>query len=183
MSTLTLTPLLRAAIGYAHLVGGIPVADLLAGMKDGWRQMRRDALAGPRDSIVILCDALDLCAFTMRYNSPDEFEGALGTLLRAAGRMPLAPEGKEWRRASASEEWHLRTRFGRTQEVPDVWSAFAWEGAIIVPAVLGVTFQSAPAAIWAGATVRRRCLEGHGSPEGGAFADSIDALTASVVAP
>lgn len=183
MNNIDLPPMLRAALGYAHLVAGIPMPDLLVGMADGWREMRRDAISGPRESVVVLCNALDLCAFTRRYNTPNEFEDALGTLLRSAGRVPLAPEGKEWRRASASDEWHPRLKFGRTQEVPDVWSAFAVERHIMVPAVVGVTFKTAPDAIWAGATVRRRCLEGHGSPEGVAFADALDALTASVVAP
>lgn len=183
MNPLTMSPLMRAALGYAHLVAGIPMPVLLAGAADGWRQMRRDALSGPQQTVAVLCDAIDLCVFTRKYNTPDEFEGALGTLLRAAGRMPIAPEGKEWRRASASEEWRSRLKFGRTQEVPDVWSAFAVERHIMVPAVVGVTFKTAPEAIWAGATVRRRCLEGHGSPEGVAFADALDALTALVVTP
>lgn len=183
MNFLSMSPMMRAALGYAHLVAGIPMPVLLGGMADGWRQMRRDALGGPHESVVVLCNALDLCAFTWKYNTANEFEDSLCTLLRSAGRIPLAPEGKEWRRAGESEAWIVRTRFGRTQEVPDVWSAFSVNDKIIVPAVLGVTFESAPEAIWAAATVRRRCLEGHGSPEGLRFADCLDALTASVVAP
>lgn len=175
--------MMRAALGYAHLVAGIPMPVLLAGAADGWRQMRRDALAGPNESVVVLCNAIDLCVFTRKYHTAPEFEDALGALLRAAGRMPLAPENKEWRRAGESQPWFLRPKYGRTQETPDVWSVFSVDGKLVVPAVLDVTFTSAPEAIWAGATVRRRCLEGHGSPEGLRFADCLEALTATVVTP
>ena len=48
-------------------------------------------------------------------------------------------------------------------------------GAIVVAAMPGVTFETAREAISAAATVRRRCLEGHGNPTGAAFADALEA--------
>jgi hypothetical protein len=173
-----IAPILRSALGYAHLVADIPMPELMAGFDDNWHGMQTAALSGPSDRIQLVRAATELCVWTRKYNHPTKFERALSGLLRAANLMPDAPMGKEWRRASESAAWRLRQRYGRTQETPSVWSAYEVGADIIVPAIVGVTFRDARDAISASATVRRRCFEGHGDPVGLAFADSLDALTA-----
>jgi hypothetical protein len=181
----TIAPILRAALGYAHLVADIPMPELMAGFDDNWHGMQTAALSGPSDRIQLVHSAAELCVWSRKYNDPAEFERALSGLLRAADLMPDVPKGKEWRRASESEAWQLRSGYGRVRETPSIWSAYEVGATIIVPAIVGVTFREARDAIDAAATVRRRCLEGHGDPVGLAFADSLDALTAqaSVEAP
>lgn len=181
----TIAPLLRAALGYAHLIADIPMPELMAGFDDNWQAMQSAALSGSSDRIQLVHAATELCLWTRRYNDPTEFERALSGLLRAANLMPDAPMGKEWRRASESAAWRLCQRYKRTQETPSVWSAYEVGANIIVPAIVGVTFRDARDAISASATVRRRCFEGHGDPVGLAFADALDASTAqaSVEAP
>lgn len=181
MSTLTLHPRLRAAIGYAHLVAGLPVDDLLAGYSDNWEAMTSAAFNGPRERVPVVHAALNLCAIARKYWEEHEFERALSGLLRAAGMAYDAPEGKEWRRRDEQSAWVLYPQRERPTEMPGVWSAKWVSRVIIVPAIVGVTFENEQYAISAAATVRRRCFEGHGSPEGVKFADRLDALTASGV--
>ncbi len=182
MTELILPPRLRAALGYAHLIADIPAADLLAGYEDKWEAMQRAATRGPRERIQIVHRALDLCAVARKYSEQHEFEQSLSALLRAAGLMPDAPEGMEWRRASDGRPWRLYPEIERVYETPGIWSAFAIDDddQIIVPALPGLIFQNPAYAISAAATVRRRIFEGHGNPDGARFADSLDAVTASV---
>lgn len=183
MSTQTLSPIFRAALGYAHMVAELPVADLMAGMTDSWKAMRAAAFDGPRERIHIVQTAIDLCEWTRKYQDPTEFERCLSSLLRAAGVSFDAPEGKEWRRRDEQSAWILYPQGDRVNETPGIWSA-RWVGReVIVPAMIGVTFENERYAISAAATARRRCLEGHGNPAGVSFADRLDALTASVVGP
>lgn len=181
MSTLTLHPRLRAAFGYANIVAGLPIADLVAGYSDNWEAMSRAATRGPRERIHVVHLALNLCIIARKYWEEHEFERALSALLRAAGMAYDAPEGKEWRRRDEQSAWVLCPQRDRPTETPGIWSAKWVDRRIIVPAIVGVTFENEQYAISAAATVRRRCFEGHGSPEGVKFADRLDALTASVV--
>lgn len=177
--THTLSPLLQAAIGYAHLVGGIPRADLIAGIADNWQALSKAAFSGPRDRLRIVHAACDLCIITRRYHVEHEFERALFGLLHAAGLSHDAPEGREWRRASEDSPWlccPTNAPHGLPYETPGLWSARMVSGAIVVAAMPGVTFETAREAISAAATVRRRCLEGHGNPTGAAFADALVGL-------
>ena len=168
----TLSPMLAAAIGYAHLVGGIPRADLIAGIADNWKSLS-SAASNPRERLQIVHAACDLCIYTRRYQDAIEFERYLGALLRVAGMAYDAPVGMEWRRASEDAPWFLYPQFEVVRETPGVWSARAVNGAIVVSALPGVTFGTVREAISAAATVRRRCLEGHGNPIGAAFADAL----------
>lgn len=180
MSTQTLSPILRAALGYAHIVAELPIADLMAGMADSWKSMRTAAFNGPRERIHIVHTALDLCEWTRKYQDPCEFDRSLSGLLRAAGLVHDAPEGKEWRRRNEESAWVLHPQGESITETPSIWSA-KWVGReIMVPAIIGVTFENELYAISAGVTARRRCIEGHGNPVGAAFADRLDAVTASV---
>ena len=171
--THTLSPMLAAAIGYAHLVGGIPRADLMAGIADNWKSLSTAAFDGPRERLQIVHAACDLCIVTRRYHVEHEFERALFGLLHTADLSYDAPEGMRWRRANEDAPWHLHTAKGEICEIPGLWSARWVAGAIVVAALPGLTFETAREAISAAATVRRRCLEGHGNPIGAAFADAL----------
>lgn len=181
MSTLTLHPRLRAAFGYANIVAGLPIADLVAGYSDNWEAMRSTAFRGPHERIYTVHAALNLCIIARKYSEQHEFERGLSALLRAAGMAYDAPEGKEWRRRDEQSAWMLYPQRGRPTETPGVWSAKWVDRKIIVPAIFGVTFENEQYAISAADTVRRRCFEGHGNPDGAKFANALDALTASVV--
>jgi hypothetical protein len=177
VTKLILPPRLRAAFGYANIIADLPVADLVAGYADNWEAMNRAATQGPRERIQIVHRALDLCAVARKYSEEHEFERSLSGLLRAADLMPDAPEGMEWRRGSESRPWMLYPAIERVYETPGIWSAFAvGNNQIIVPALPGTIFQTAPYAISAAATVRRRIFEGHGNPEGVRFADRLDVV-------
>jgi hypothetical protein len=176
MTDHTLSPMLAAAIGYAHIVGGIPRADLIAGIADDWKSLSTAAFDGPRERLRIVHAACDLCIVTRRYHVEHEFERALFGLLHAAGLSHDAPEGREWRRASEDAPWFLYPQHDHVKETPGLWSARSVNGAIVVSALPGVKFETAREAISAATTVRRRCLEGHGNPTGAAFADALVGL-------
>lgn len=173
MTTHSLSPMLAAAIGYAHLVGGIPRADLIAGLDDNWQALNAAAFDGPRERLPIVHAACDLCIVTHRYGAVVEFERALFGLLHVADLSYDAPVGMEWRRLHEASPWYLLRARGEIRETPGLWSARWVAGAIVVAALPGVKFETAREAISAAATVRRRCLEGHGNPTGAAFADAL----------
>lgn len=199
MNTPVLSPLCRAAIGYANIVASLPHAELLGGLGDDWRELRSKHLGGPHERIRVVLAALDLCQAARKYNSIDEFSRALGTLLRAAGMAYDAPEGKVWRRRDEHSAWYLADEGEPITETPDVWSPRRLDGNFVfrpvagvtinsptrrldtgnfvVPAVVGMTFNSTMDADLTADTLRYCCMFGHGGKIY-RYGECLDAVTA-----
>lgn len=179
MNPPVLAPLFRAAIGYANIIASLSAEEVLGGYDDNWLEVRRRHINGPGERFRVVQAALSMCQAVRMYNSIDQFERALGALLRAAGIAYDAPEGKVWRRRDEHSAWYLSDEGEPITETPGVWSPRRLDtGKIIVPAVVGVTFDTTLDALSAADTLRRRCMVGHGNPQGATFADRLDAVTA-----